>query len=166
MSRDCFWNKIRLFFPKEFGYELRMKKLIFAISLITTFSASACPDLGGNYQVCSSRNGILEEGSLSVKQIPVPYPVFHFSMNGEEITFAATGWEQKHSWSADGVKYEHVMFGKCLGNLLQAHTEILADGEAHVKETSQYYRQGKDLVRISRGVYPSGERYFDILTCR
>jgi hypothetical protein len=152
-----------------------MKKLIFTILLITSFSTFACPNLGGNYQVCRSQKNILIEGSdLKVQQFSAPgTAVFRFSMlpdgtrEREEVTFIANGSEMKDSWvGPTGIKYERVMFGKCLGNLLQWHTKILADGAPYVNETSQYFRQGDDLVRISRGIFPYGEKYFDILTCR
>lgn len=152
-----------------------MKNIIFAISLISSFSTFACPNLGGNYQVCRSQKNILIEGTdLKVQQIPVPHmTIFKFSMlpdgsrEHEEVMFVASGAQMKDSWvGPTGIKYERMMFGKCLGNLLQWHTEILADGEAYVRETSQYFRQGEDLVRISRGTFPSGEKYFDILTCK
>lgn len=174
MSWGPIWNKIRLFFPREIRYELPMKNLIFAITLITSFSSFACPNLGGNYQVCRSQKNILIEGTdLKVQQIPVPHmSIFKFSMlpdgsrEREEFTFAANGSNQRDSWvGPTGIKYDRLMYGKCLGNLLQMHTEILMDGQPYVKETSQYYKQGNALVRISRGVFPYGEKYFDILTC-
>jgi hypothetical protein len=151
-----------------------MKNIIFFISILTT-SVYGCPELGGNYQVCRSQKNILIEGTdLVVKQIPVPnMTVFKMSMlpdgsrEREEVMFVASGAQMKDSWTGPtGIQYDRVMYGKCLGNLLQWHTEITADGEYYVNETSQYFRQGDDLVRISRGKTYSGERYFDILTCR
>ena len=165
--------KDRPVFPREFGYELSMKKLIFAISLITT-SAFACPDLSGTYSVCRSRNNILIEGTdLTVKYTPIPHVnLFQISFlpdgssTREEILLPGNGVPVKDSWvGPTGIKYERVMSARCLGNLLQARTDITADGRKYVNETSQYYKQGTDLVRISRGT--TGElRYLDILTCK
>jgi hypothetical protein len=151
-----------------------MKNLIFAISLIS-LPALSCPNLGGTYQVCRSQKNILIEGTdLKVEQYTgSSTAVFKMSMlpdgsrDREVTTLIANGSEAHDSWvGPTGIKYDRVMYGKCLGNLLQWHTEITADGASYVHETSQYFRQGEDLVRISRGHSPSGEKYFDILTCR
>ena len=150
-----------------------MKKLIMATILLTSFAQAACPDLSGHYALCRSHQNVLIEGTdLEVKKIDVPNNTFYkFSMladgnlEREEITFPANGVTVKDSWESVGIKYERQMYARCLGNLVQAHTEITANGESYVNETSQYYKQGDDLVRISRGSV--GQlRYTDILTCR
>ena len=165
--------KDRPVFPREVRYELFMKKLIFAIALITT-SAFACPDLSGTYAVCRSQKNILIEGTdLIVKFIPIPHVgLFQFSFlpdgnsEREEMLISGNGVPAKKSWvGPTGIKYESVISARCLGNLLQARTDITADGRNYVNETSQYFKQGDALVRISRGT--TGEmRYVDILTCR
>lgn len=174
MSPRGIWNKIRLFFPREIGYDWPMKKLIFVISFMA-LPALACPNLGGNYQVCRSQKNILIEGTdLEVQYYRAAgMNLFKFSMlpdgslDREEITLLANGFPVKDSWTGPtGIKYERMMYGKCLGDLLQYHTEITADGGYYVNETSQYFRQGDDLVRISRGKTFDGKNYFDILTCR
>lgn len=150
-----------------------MKKLIPTLLFVTSFAHAACPDLSGHYAVCRSNRNVLIEGTdLVVKKIDVPGNTFYnFSMladgylEREEITFPANGVTVKDSWESVGIKYERQMYARCLGNLVQAHTEITANGASYVNETSQYFKQGDDLVRISRGT--TGElKYTDILTCR
>lgn len=86
-------------FPGEIRYELTMKNLIFAISLMTTSLVFACPDLSGTYAVCRSRNNVLIEGTdLIIKYIPVPHvDLFQISflpdgsLTREEILISGNG---------------------------------------------------------------------------
>ncbi len=168
------FTKDRPVFPREVGYEFPMKNLIFAISLITSSLAIACPDLSGTYAVCRSKNNVLIEGTdLTIKYIPIPHVnLFQISFlpdgtsEREEILLSGNGVPAKKSWvGSTGIKYESVSSARCLGNLLQVRTDTTFDGRPYVNETSQYFKQGDDLVRISRGT--TGElRYVDILTCR
>ncbi len=150
-----------------------MKKFPIILVFLTTFAQAACPDLAGHYALCRSNRNVLIEGTdMVVKKIDVPNNTFYKismladgNLEREEITFPANGVTVKDSWESTGIKYERQMSARCLGNLVQAHTEIIADGLSYVNETSQYFKQGDDLVRISRGTV--GElRYTDILTCR
>ena len=110
---------------------------------------------------------------MVVQMIPVPHNTLYkmsFLPDGsrerEEVLIPTNRATVKDSWvGPTGTKYERSLYAACLGNLLQVHTEITRDGEAYVKETSQYYKQGEDLVRISRGKLVE-YKYTDILTCR
>lgn len=151
-----------------------MKHLLFAVLFLSTAAGAACPELQGEYAVCRSRRNILIEGTLTVKKINVPGNTFYqFSLlpdgtsEREEVFFPANGVPVKDSWvSATGVKHERTIFARCLSDdLLQARTLIVADGSVLVEETSQYYMQGNELRRISRGKV--GElKYTDFLDCK
>jgi hypothetical protein len=143
-----------------------MKTLLTLLLVIPSFSFAACPDLSGHYAVCRSWKNILIEGTdMNVQKIDVPNNTFY------KISFLADGNNERETllFPANGIEVkisdEQIMSARCLGNLVQARTTITRDGEVLVSETSQYYKQGDNLVRISRGKV--GEvSYTDILTCR
>lgn len=148
-------------------------KTFIILSFISLSSFAACPDLSGHYPVCRSKENILIEGVLSVKKIEVPGNTFYKmdltpdgSSEVEEVFFPANGVPVKDSWvGSTGMKYERTTSARCLAdNLLQVRTEILRDDGPHVLETSQYFKQGDALVRISRGQLVE-LKYRDILTC-
>lgn len=150
-----------------------MKHTIAAFLFLSSVAHAACPALQGEYTLCRSKKNILIEGALSVKKIEVPGNTFYeFKLSPEgssevETTFfPANGIPVKDSWvSSTGVKHERTISARCLAdNLLQVRTQILAYGGTLVEETSQYYMQGEELRRISRGKV--GElKYTDFLDC-
>lgn len=142
-----------------------MKNLILIAASFTTLAHAACVDLSGTYYVCRSNQNVLIEGTdLTVKTIRVPGNTFYnfdFLSDGqaerEQLTFPANGVEVK-------LDENRRMSARCLGNLVQARTTETRDGEIWSEETSQYFKQGNKLVRISRG-YIGTYKYTDILTC-
>jgi hypothetical protein len=138
-------------------------------------SFAACVDLSGEYSLCRSRNNILIEGSdMKVRKIDVPHNTFYsfdFLPDGnrerEVLTFPANRTTVKDSWvGSTGMKYEREISAACLGNLVQVRTLVTRDGGPHINETSQYFKRGENLVRISRGTVGQSLRYTDVLTCR
>lgn len=151
-----------------------MKYQILIPLLVTSFAHAACVDLQGEYSLCRSRNNVLIEGSdMKVKTINVPHNTFYsfdYLPDGHRerdvVTFPANRVPVKDSWvGSTGMKYERTISAACLGNLLQVKTLVTRDGEPHVNETSQYFKQGENLVRISRGTMGVSYKYRDILTC-
>jgi hypothetical protein len=145
-----------------------MKKLTLIVALISFNSfAFTCPDLSGKYAVCRSKKNILLEGTdLNVKKTEVPGNTFYsfsFLQDGNversQVLFPANGIPVK-------IDEETSMYARCLSDdLLMTRTTVMRDGKVWSEETSQYFKQGTDLVRISRG-YIGEMKYTDILTCR
>lgn len=141
-------------------------KTFILLALISVNSFAACVDLSGEYALCRSRNNDLIEGvDMRVRKIDVPHNTFY------EFDYLPDGQSEREKtfFPANGVQVktdEHTTISaRCLGNLLQVRRTVVKENSATITETSQYYKQGDDLVRISRGVI--GEyRYTDILTCR
>lgn len=143
-----------------------MKNLTLILTLIVSSSTFACVDLSGTYAVCRTENNILIEGTdMVVKTISVPNNTFYqfdYLPDGyssrEKVLFPANRVEVK-------LDENTVVRAACLGNLLQVHRTVVKENAATIDETSQYFKQGDNLVRISRGTIGS-LKYFDILTCR
>ena len=143
-----------------------MKKLILLLAVITFNSFAACVDLSGVYPLCRSHNNDLIEGvDMRVRKIDVPHNTFYefdFLPDGdstrEKVLFPANGVQVK-------VDEYTTISARCLGNLLQVRRTVVKENSATINETSQYYKQGDALVRISRGTIGT-YKYRDILTCR
>lgn len=142
-----------MIFKTHFLRYIELMKILF----IALFSlpALACPELKGTYTHCESSKGILDEvAEFRVREYP----------QGRTKLYRFTTEASDQIIPANRIQFrtEHgtLMSAACLGNLLQVRTTT-----SELQETSQYYKQGNKLVRISRGTL-NGERYTDILTCR
>lgn len=129
-----------------------MKSIIF---LLIAYPALACPDLKGIYTHCESSKGILDEvAEFRVREYPQGRTkLYRFTTEASDLIIPANRIQFR---TEDGT----LMSAACLGNLLQVRTTT-----SELQETSQYFKQGEKLVRISRGTL-NGERYTDILTCK
>ncbi len=143
-----------------------MKKITLLFAFISLHSYAACVDLSGHYAVCRTERNILIEGTdMVVKTIYLPgHTLYEFDYlpdgysEREKVLFPANRNPAK-------IDEYTVVTAACLGNLLQVRRTVTRENSATIVETSQYFKQGDDLVRISRGKI--GElKYFDILTCR
>lgn len=132
-----------------------MNFMKFFILLFITFPALACPELKGTYTHCESWKGILDEvAEFQVREYPQGRTkLYRFTTEASDQVIPANRIQFR---TEDGT----LMSAACLGNLLQVRTTT-----PELQETSQYYKQGEKLVRISRGTL-NGERYTDILTCQ
>lgn len=133
---------------------LRYMEFMKNLPLILCFLASpvlACPELKGTYTQCTSWKGILDEvREFRVREYPQGRTkLYRFTTEASDQIIPANRIQFR---TEDGT----LMSAACLGNLLQVRTPT---------ETSQYYKHGEKLVRISRGTL-NGERYTDILTCQ
>lgn len=131
-----------------------MKFLTLTLCLIS-LSAAACPELKGSYTQCKSWKGILDEVSeFRVREYPQGRAkLYRFTTETSDQIIPANRIQFR---TEEGT----LLSAACLGNLLQVRTTT-----PELQETSQYYKQGTKLVRISRGTL-NGERYTDILTCQ
>lgn len=134
--------------------------------LFTVNSFAACVDLSGTYAVCRTEKNILIEGTdMVVKTINVPNNTFY------QFDYLPDGYSEREKviFPANRVEVrtdaDTVVRAACLGNLVQVHRKVVKENSATIEETSQYFKQGDSLVRISRGTI-GDLKYFDILTCR
>ena len=132
-----------------------MEFMKFFILTLLSLPALACPELKGTYKHCESWKGILDEvAEFQVREYPQGLTkLYRFTTEASDQVIPANRIQFR---TEDGT----LMSAACLGNLLQVRTTT-----PELQETSQYYKQGAKLVRISRGTL-NGERYTDILTCQ